>query len=291
LTERTKVTAVILAKNEKAFIERAICSVWWADEILVLDSESVDGTRERAAALGAVVHSEPWLGWLPQKARALELSEHDWIFSLDADEIVTPTLAASIVDTLKSNPDPRDGFVVNRIEEFLGEPMPNTRRRSKSKTFVRLFNKTRSGWDPALIVHEEIRCPGVYIALRGDLLHWRNYSIGRQLDTINRNADLEAKMMLARSSGVKRGLDVVVRPILRFGWLYIVCGLWRRGTKGFIWASLHTIAEFLRQAKAWEAANVQPVPDPPNYLYDPKDHAPIIAAAGRTIERAPAAAR
>src|ERR1700754_92248 len=141
------VSVVILTRNEASLIARAIASAWWASEVVVVDSGSTDRTCEIAASLGAKVYHQDWLGWRLQHEAAAERASHDWIFSLDADEIVTPGLAASIVAALRANPDPQDGFVLERREEFLGTLMPNTRRRSKRRTFVRLYNRRLSRYD------------------------------------------------------------------------------------------------------------------------------------------------
>ncbi len=267
-----KITVIILTRNEAGFVERAIRSASWADEILVLDSESTDNTRELAAHLGATVCTQPWLGWLGQKARAVELAKHDWIFSLDADEIITPELAASIRRLKASEPQAEEGFVVDRQDEFLGRLMPSIRRPSKRDSFVRLFNRTRSGWDPAVIVHEEVVCPGRLHKLGGPLLHWRNYQISEQLQTLNRNSDLEARML--QDQGLSRlVLGMTAKPLLRFGWIYLWCGCWRAGWRGFIFAALHGFTEWLRHAKAWEVRFAEPARNPPPAIYVPEpDH-------------------
>jgi hypothetical protein len=182
---------------------------------------------------------------------------------MDADEIVTPELGAAIVEALRGNPDPRDGFVLERREEFLGTLMPNMRRRSNRRTFVRLYNRMYGRYDPALDIHEQIRCPGRLHGLKGPLLHWRNYSIGQQADTLNRNAEIEARMWVAKRAGRGARLWLVGKPVLRFLWLYVACGNWRFGTRGYIWSVLHSGAEFLRQAKAWELQNVTAAGHPP----------------------------
>lgn len=73
-------SVVILAKNEEHFIERCIRSVRWADEVFVLDSGSVDRTREIAASLGANVYEQEWLGWSAQRNKAMSLAKNDWVF-------------------------------------------------------------------------------------------------------------------------------------------------------------------------------------------------------------------
>jgi glycosyltransferase involved in cell wall biosynthesis len=262
-TQKVVLSAVILTKNEAQCIERAIDSVAWADEIVVVDSGSTDATVQLAQAAGAVVYAQDWLGWREQHENAAARARHDWILSIDADEVVTPALARSIQSAMALAPDPRSGFVVDRQEEFLGSLMPNGRRPKARKAFVRLYNRQFGGYDPELDIHEQIRCPGPLIELNGPLLHWRNYSIGRQIDTFNRNADIEARM-IARNRTRFSPLALVCKPILRFGWMYILCGNWRRGTKGFVWSVMLASAEFMRQAKAWELLHIRDVPHPPS---------------------------
>src|SRR6266700_6892188 len=91
-----KITATIITLNEAGNIRDACESVSWADEILVLDSESTDNTRQIAADCGARVITNPWPGFARQKQFAVDAASHDWIFSLDADERVSPELLASI---------------------------------------------------------------------------------------------------------------------------------------------------------------------------------------------------
>jgi glycosyltransferase involved in cell wall biosynthesis len=268
-----EVSVVILTRNEESLIARAISSAWWASEVVVVDSGSSDRTRELAESLGAKVYHQDWLGWRLQHEAAAALAGHDWIFSMDADEIVTPGLGASIVAALRANPDPHDGFVLERREEFLGTLMPNMRRRANRKAFVLLYNRRFSRYDAALDIHEQVRCPGRLIPLEDVLLHWRNYTIGQQADTLNRNAEIEARMLVKNGRRFGR-VWLVGKPILRFVWLYVVCGNWRFGIKGYVWSTLHSGAEFLRQAKAWELQRVPPAPHPAGELQSSSSGSP-----------------
>ena len=97
-----KITAAIIAFNEEKNIVDAIESVRWADQIIVVDSESTDRTRELAAAAGATVLVNPWPGFSAQKQFAVDRAANDWIFSLDADERVSDTLQTEILEVAKS---------------------------------------------------------------------------------------------------------------------------------------------------------------------------------------------
>src|SRR5688572_16690614 len=106
-----KITATIISFNEESNIQAACESVAWADEIVVVDSESTDATRDLAISGGANVITSPWPGFAKQKQFAVERATHDWIFSLDADERVSPELKASI-NVLRDRPesDLADGY-------------------------------------------------------------------------------------------------------------------------------------------------------------------------------------
>lgn len=242
---------MICTLDEAAVIERCLASVAWADEVVVLDSGSTDGTRELAAKAGAVVHEQPWAGFSAQKNAAARLARHDWVLSLDADEVVTPQLARSI-EALRGGPmDPADGYAVDRRADFLGAVLPNQARRANRRALVRLYNRTRSAWDETMPVHERVRVPGRLHALDGMLLHWNDLTLDELAALFNRYATLEAEDLQRR--GVRaRPVAVVGRPLLRFLWLYVARGEARLGARGAIHAGLKATGEFLRYAKLWE---------------------------------------
>ena len=97
-------SVTIITKNESANLARALESVRWADEVVVVDSESTDDTVSIAKRFTSRVHVRPWPGYIEQKNYAASLASHDWILSLDADERVTPELAVEIQKTLSSSP-------------------------------------------------------------------------------------------------------------------------------------------------------------------------------------------
>jgi len=262
------ITAVILTKNEKNFIERAVATVDFCAERLVLDCGSVDGTQEIARAAGARVEHQPWLGWSAQRNRAAEIATHDWILVLEADEVITPDLRRSIHEVMTAGPDPRDGFNMNRRGDFLGALLPNESRPAKRKSFVRLYNRRHSSWDLDMVVHEEVLVPGARRPLDGILLHWRGFQLDDYVPAFDRYAAQEARELTDKGVRVS-ALHVAARPVLRFGWLYLVRGDWRLGARGLIHAMLKGVQEFLRYARAWEMQHSsEPVVDPPPSLTD-----------------------
>jgi (heptosyl)LPS beta-1,4-glucosyltransferase len=264
---RTPVSAIILTKDEEPFIRRCIESAWWADEVLVLDSGSSDSTREIAAACGALVREQEWLGWSEQRNKAISLASHDWVFVLECDEIVSPRLAASIQRAMTAAMDPRDGYSVDRRGDFFGVLLPNPSRRSRRSAFVRLFNRRQSGYDPTELIHEEVKVPRRRIPLDGVLLHWRAMAMHEYIDAFNRYATLESEM-LARQGVRGTGAKILYRPLLRFLWVYLYKGGLRLGTRGVVWGGVKAIAEFIRYAKLWEQQKAPRTLHPPSEVYE-----------------------
>ena len=257
-----------MTKNEADKIARAISSVAWADEVLIIDSGSADATRELAESLGARVVEQPWLGFSAQRNRGAALARHDWIFYLDADEVVTDKLAGSVKTVLAGTPDPKDAYAVDRRGDFLGALLPNEARPSKRRNFIRLYNRQHSLYDEEMSVHEEVRFPGQALPLAGVLLHWNDLTMDEYFSLFNRYATLEARSL--NQTGVRaRPLDLLVRPVLRFFWSYLARGGWRLGTRGLLHALLKAESDFMRYAKLWELQNVAPTPHPPESLYRP----------------------
>jgi glycosyltransferase involved in cell wall biosynthesis len=264
---KAPVTVFVLTLNEEHFIQRCLERLLpWAAEVLVIDSQSVDRTREIAADAGAKVIVQPWLGWVPQLNVAMEAATYDWCFRVEADEVVDDELVQSVLRAMGNNPDPRTCFVVERIEEFCSALMPNIRRRSKRDTFVRLMNRKYTRYDPSMLIHEEVIISGPLVSLPGRMLHWRDFNLDERFAQDNRNATLEAKM--AAANGKKwSSLRLVGKPVLRFFWTYIACGAWRKGGHGLVFSMARAVAEFMGQAKLWELEAVKHTRHPPREFY------------------------
>lgn len=257
---------IILTKNEEAFIRRCIQSVDWADEVVVLDSGSADATQEIATSCGAKVYQQAWLGWSEQHNLALSLAKNDWVFCLDSDEIVTPELAASILKAMQGPMNDKDGYYLDRRGDFLGILLPNESRLRKRQTFVRIFNRRYSAYDPVLKVHEEVIVSGNRLPLSGVLLHWRGYKMDEYIPVFNRYATVEAEVL--HESGIRATTGtILLRPLLRFLWCYIYKKGYRLGAQGLIHAMLKATSEYIRYAKLWEMQNVKCDADPPPEVY------------------------
>jgi (heptosyl)LPS beta-1,4-glucosyltransferase len=270
-------SVIILTRNEEDFVGRVMEHAGFADEFVVVDCGSEDRTREVASALGARVVEQEWLGWPAQRNRGAHAAANDWVLFLEADEIVTPKLAASFRRVLAGPMDPRDGYSLDRRDDVLGALMPNEARRANRLGLVRMFNRRHTSYGPEDLVHERARPPGRTIPLEGVLLHWRGRDVDESAGALNRYATIEAQALDADGARATY-LSLAVRPPLRFLWCFLWKGGFRHGARGLIWSCLRATAEGLRWAKLWERQHVngdlrQP---PPELLERPPPSADLM---------------
>lgn len=162
-----KVSAVIIAFNEEAKIARALDSVAWADETVVVDSESTDRTREICLERGARVIVRPWHGFSEQKQFAAESAANDWILSIDADEAVTEGLRDEIA-AIGADADAA-GYRIPRLSYYMGRPVTHCGWYPDRQ--LRLFDRRRGRWN-GRVIHESVAVDGKVADLKSDLLHF-----------------------------------------------------------------------------------------------------------------------
>jgi glycosyltransferase involved in cell wall biosynthesis len=241
------VSVTIITLNEAAHIGAAIDSASWADEIVVVDSGSTDETVAIARSKGARVDVRAWTGYVDQKNFAATLASHDWIFSLDADERVTPELAAEVRSVLASEPR-YAGYRVPRVTHHLGRWIRTTDFYPDFQT--RLYDRRRAQWR-GKYVHESVHVDGPAGQLRHELLHYSYRDLRDHLDRINRYSTLAARQMLetGRRAGV---VDLLLHPPAAFLRNYILRKGIFDGAAGLTLSIVNSYAVFLKFAKLWE---------------------------------------
>ena len=241
------VTATVITFNEAANIEAALASLSWADEIIVVDSESTDRTAEIARRFTDKVIVRPWPGYIAQKNFAAEQASHDWIFSLDADERVTPELAAEIKTTLARRPSAA-GYRLPRVTFHLGRWMRSTDWYPDYQ--LRLYDRRRARW-AGKYVHESVKADGPVEYLRSELQHYAYRDRAHHLETMDRYTTLAAKQMF--EEGRRAGLfHVIVHPPAAFFRNYVLRGGFRDGKAGLIVSAMNARYVGLKFAKLWE---------------------------------------
>jgi glycosyltransferase involved in cell wall biosynthesis len=244
-----KISATIVTLNEERNIARAIESLRCADEILVVDSGSSDGTRELALRLGARVIEEPWRGYAGQKNFASQCATFDWIFSIDADEAVTEELEAEIL-ALKRDGPRFDGYSMPRLAHYLGRWIRHGGWYPDRK--VRLFHREKAEW-VGEYVHESVRVTGSTGELKGKLLHFTCDSLSQHLRTLDRYTTLAAQELLKKGSRVPMS-RMVFDPAWTFVRTYVIRRGFLDGPQGLAIAWMAALYTFLKYAKAWQGS-------------------------------------
>ncbi len=253
-----KISAVIITKNEADNIADAIRSVDWADEVLVVDSESTDNTCEIASGLGAKVLIQPWLGFARQKQFAVENAAHDWIFSLDADERVSLKLKDEI-SRLKQLGEQSlaKGYRIPRLSTYMGRQIRGGGWYPDWQ--LRFFNRNSGKWKD-IAIHESVEmADGARVEkLAGDILH---YSVeGADAAAYHhrmigeRYAPLAAKQMFEDGRRTSR-FKIYTAGFTAFIHTYFLKAGFRDGFAGFVIARFAAHHAFLKHLLLWEMQN------------------------------------
>lgn len=250
-----KITATIITFNEESNIRAACESVAWVDEIVVVDSESTDSTRELAAATGARVIVNRWPGFADQKQFAVEQASREWILSLDADERVSEDLRRSI-QTLRNTDQSRlaDGYLVPRRTYYQGKWIRGGGWYPDRQ--LRLFRRSKAHWKKRHI-HESVEMnSGAKVeSLSGDLLHYTVRDAAHHHKMIGeRYAPLAAQQMFEegrRTSALKIASAAPSAFIRSF---ILKAGI-RDGLAGLSIASFAAHHAFLKHLMLWEMQN------------------------------------
>jgi glycosyltransferase involved in cell wall biosynthesis len=246
-----KLTVTVITRNEAANIDAALQSAAWADEIVVVDSESTDDTVARAKQFTNRVEVRAWPGYSAQKNYAASIASHDWILSLDADERITAPLADEIRSLLAGDPA-HHGYRMPRISHYLGQWIRGTDWYPDYQ--LRLYDRRAGSWNGRR-VHESVALNGEPGLLRQDLQHFPYRNISDHLATIDRYTTLAAEQMQAEGR-VPSPLGVVMHPPFAFLRNYVLRGGFRNGSAGLVVSALNSYYVFLKLAKAWERSSV-----------------------------------
>jgi len=169
-TPKTKISALIITYNEIGYIERCLQSVAFADEIIVVDSYSTDGTYEYLHNHPNVkVIQRPFENFTMQKSYALKQATHDWVLFLDADEIITDALKNEIQETLASGTD-HSAFWFYRQFMFQNTPLRYSGWQTDKN--YRLFRKSMAKFSDKKIVHETLEVIGESGILKEKMIHY-----------------------------------------------------------------------------------------------------------------------
>ena len=232
----TKLSVVMITRNEESFVADAVNSASFADEVLVLDCGSTDKTCDIARGLGARVRHQDWLGFGAQKNKAVELANNDWVFVLDADERITPELQTEILATLQ-NP-PSAGFLVPRLNRFFGKDIKSCGLYPDYN--LRMFNRQKGRFNE-LPVHESVQLNGEVSKLKHHMVHLAYDTVDEFINKHNHYSSLHYR----QNNVVK----AVVSPCWTFFRLYFLKLGFLDGWHGFVIAKLYGQYTFWKYIK------------------------------------------
>ncbi len=241
----TRVSVVIITKNEAANIRGCLESVKWADEIVVLDSGSSDETVDICRQYRVQMYStEDWPGFGVQKNRALARATGEWILSLDADERVTTQLRQEIVEAVAQTEGP-PVYEIPRLSYYCGRPM---RHGGWWPDYVaRLFRRGTAHFSDAL-VHERLCFDGSLGRLKNHLEHFSFRGLDEVLDKVNRYSTAGALMMGGRGQSASLG-GAITHGIWAFLRTYVLHLGFLDGREGFILAVSNAEGTYYRYLK------------------------------------------
>lgn len=248
---REPLSVVIITRDNADTLERCLAEVDWAEEIVVLDSGSVDATVDIARRHGARIESHPFDDYGPQKQRAIDMARHDWVLNLDADEVLSPGTRA-IIERALDHPA-AVAFRLPRRERMFWTVQ---HRWSWRNAHLRLFDRRHARMN-AVPVHAAVEADGPVRTLwRADFVNDGDADIATRVDKINRYSSGMVAHKLARGQRFT-GLRMLFYPPVFFLRQYMFKRYFLSGWAGFIASLSGAYYVFLKYAKLHEARQAQ----------------------------------
>jgi hypothetical protein len=251
------ISGCVIARDDASRIEHCLASLAWTDEmVVVVDERSRDGTEELARRAGARALRHAYQGNIEQKNFALDQVKTDWVVALDADERLSPELAARLRERLAGEADALDGIELNRVTRHLGRWIRHGDFHPDWQ--LRVFRRSRGRWT-GRNPHGRVRLTGRVEKLAGDLEHASYGSLADQVARVQEYSRVEAEELLRRGRRARIS-DLCLRPPARFLRAYLLKAGFLDGMPGLLIAAITAFHVFLKYAKLWELerATAQP---------------------------------
>lgn len=245
-----KASVYIICKNEEKHIKRVLESVKDFDEIILVDSGSIDNTLEIAKDYTKNIYHQDWIGFAKQKEYARSLCSNEWVLNLDADEELTNELKNEIIKTIDENKI--DGLNIKISSLYLGK---FNNEKSKFNRRIRFFRKSL-GYYPEKLVHESIVVNGKIKKAKSFIYDYGTIDLKTHIDKVNAYSSLRAEEKLKKNKRSSLLKLLFVFP-LSFFKSYVIKRGFLNGTRGFIAAVNNSFYAFLKEAKLYELWNKQ----------------------------------
>ena len=243
------ISAIVITKDEEAKIAGCLESLRFTDEIILVDAESTDKTREIASQYTDKIFVKEWMGFARAKQFALEQAAGEWVLWLDADERITETLAGEISRAVVDIDRPEvSAFKMPRKASFLGRWIKHGGWYPGH--VMRLFRREKGRFGSER-VHERLMVEGEVAFLKGEIEHYTDDSIGHYLHKFNKYTSLAAEDLFEKHRRTKL-LDLLIRPVFMFIKMYFLKSGFLDGRQGFLLAVFSAFYVFTKYAKLWE---------------------------------------
>jgi len=247
MVEKVPVSVYVLTYNNRRTIERCLNSLHWAEELVIVDSFSTDGTYETCQRYTDKIFRREWKGHGNQYQYAADLTKNDWIMFVDADEEIPPELAEEIQTELARGARGLDGFIVYRRTYYLGRWIRYGGWYPDYE--IRLYRRDKGRWEGGL--HAKVVLNGEVGSLKNQYLHYTYRDISDQIQTIDKYSRMAAEDLF--QSGEKFSLfRLLFHPPFRFIKEYVMKSGFRDGLPGLIIVVSTMYYVFIKYAKLWE---------------------------------------
>lgn len=250
----SKISCVMITFNEEENLRRSLESISWCDEIIIVDSGSTDKTLDLCKEFNCKIFYKDFDGYGEQKRFAVSKASNDWIFNIDADEVVTNELRNEIENKdLNVNPDIK-GYHILRSLIFLGKQFKYGRESKES--YLRLFDKNSGNFSDEK-VHEKVEVDGIVSNLSGKLLHYSYKDIDQYFQKFNFYTTQAAQSLLEKGDEGRKPLIIVLSFPFYFIKNYIIYRNFLNGLPGFYWSLFSSLYPVIKYFKLWSFRNQQ----------------------------------
>ncbi len=244
-----KLSVVIIVLNEEENLPRTLDAISWADEILVVDSGSTDDSELICSRYPKCrVIKQAFLGYGPQKRFAVEQASHDWILSIDADEVLDDEMQESIKGLMQEGPDQRAGYYLSRRLAFMGREFRHGKE--SGSRILRLFDRRKANYTTAA-VHEKVEVAGPTGNIAGTLIHYSYTDLADYFRKFNEYTSLMARQMYDEGRQTS-AIAIAMRPPWVFFQYYFLRRNCLNGFAGFAYSLLTAYYKTVKYLKLYE---------------------------------------
>ncbi len=253
MAERNKISAVIITLNSAATLEATLNALKWCDEIVVVDSGSSDATQDIALRHGCRFFDHPFDGYGAQKQYATSLASHDWILSIDSDEVVSAELQAELKSLFSGDDLPYAGFRIPISLVFMGRLFRHGKE--ANLLHLRLYNRKFGGFNDDKL-HEKVVVQGAVKKLKNVIIHHSYRDLAHYFDKFNRFTSYAAIDALRKKKKVSQ-LKILLKFPAAFFIAYFLQLNFLNGFPGFVWSVNSAYYNLVKYLKLYEALNLK----------------------------------